>query len=262
MLGGIHILKTLDNSLELLTYFTRANPSWGVRELAKEMNMSHSIVYRILSTFEGHGFLVQNQETKKYELGIKLWEYGAIIRDNLRISDLIYPIMQKLAEKTEESIFLTWLDGLEGICVEIAESSHKIKYALSVGTRTPLYAGASNKVIMAYLLKEVQETIIAKGLKPKTGKTIIQPDQIAADLEKIKKEGWAYSVGEYSDSVFGIALPIFTNRRQIIASLSVGGPEYRMPEEKVAEVLSILREGRDEIEACLDKLSITHYYTS
>ena len=72
-------LKTLDNSLEVLKYFNKENPTWGVRELAKEMDISHSIIYRILATFEKQGFLIQNPETKKYELGLRFLEYGQMV---------------------------------------------------------------------------------------------------------------------------------------------------------------------------------------
>ncbi|WP_245954349.1 IclR family transcriptional regulator [Paenibacillus flagellatus] len=250
----------MDNALELLEYFTRENPTWGVRELAKEMDMSHSIVHRILTTFESHGFLIQNQDTKKYELGTKLWEYGSIIRDNLRISDVIFPIMQRLSAETGESVFLTWLDYHEGICVEIAESPQKLKYAVSIGNRTPLYAGASNKAIMAFLPAEDQEAIIAKGLKPVTGKTVIDPAKLRDDLTVIRRNGWAYSVGEYSDSIFGIALPLFSNKGEVVASITLAGPEYRMPKSKVPDVLDTMRAKRDEIEACLHKMSFS--YTS
>jgi DNA-binding IclR family transcriptional regulator len=251
-------LKTLDNSLELLKYFTKQTPAWGVRELAKEMKMNHTVVYRILSTFESHGFLVQNQETKKYELGIKFWEYGQLVQDRLRPSDIIYPIMKGLSEETGESIFLTWLDGMEGIYVEIAESSQQIKYAVTIGSKIPLYAGASSKVIMAYLPRERQEAIIQKGLKPFTDKTIVSPEQLLADLEEIRQKGWCFSVGEYSDSVFGLAVPLFNHRQEIIASLTIAGPEYRMPQAKVAAVLPLLLKGRDEIQACFDKFHLQY----
>jgi len=88
-------LKTLDNSLEVLKYFSKENPSWGVRELAKEMNISHSIIYRILATFENHGFLNQNPETKKYELGLRFLEYGQMVKEKLNLSDFVLPIMKK-----------------------------------------------------------------------------------------------------------------------------------------------------------------------
>lgn len=147
-------LKTLDNSLEVLKYFNKENPTWGVRELAKEMDISHSIIYRILATFEKQGFLIQNPETKKYELGLRFLEYGQMVKDKLNLSDFVLPIMINLADTIKESVFLTWLDGTDGVTVEIAESSQTIKFSVSIGTRTPLHIGASCKVIMAYLPEE------------------------------------------------------------------------------------------------------------
>jgi len=245
-------LKTLDNALEILKFFTSETPTWGVRELAKKLNISHSIVYRVLSSFEEGGFLSQNEETKRYELGIKFWEYGILFKNKLKILDVVYPLMVKLAEEIGESIFLTWLDGTEGICLEIAESLQRVKFAVTIGSRTPLYAGASNKVIMAYLPRAVQEVILCKGLQGYTEHTIVYPDKLLKNLEKTKEEGWCYSVGEYSEEVIGIAIPLFTSKRKIIGSLTVAAPEYRFPESKVREVLEVFRHRTCEIQAYLD----------
>ncbi|PWW26857.1 IclR family transcriptional regulator [Cytobacillus oceanisediminis] len=241
-------LKTLDNSLELLQYFTRENPSWGVRELAKEIGISHSIVYRILSSFEKYGFLVQDHITKKYELGFRFLEFGQIVKENMYLSDFVYPIMKNLAEKVEESVFLTWLDKVDGVTVEIAESSHKIKYEVSLGTRTPLYVGASCKVIMAYLPRDKQKEIISNGLRPFTENTILDEEKLLKDLDEIKNQGWGYSAGEFSESVFGLGVPLFNSENKIIASLTISGPEYRLPEKNLETVLGILQEEAKKIQ--------------
>lgn len=216
--------------------------------------MSHSIVYRVLATFEDHGFLVQNEETQKYELGIKFWEYGQIVKGKLNITDLIIPSMESLALETGESIFLTWIDGLEGICLEIAESSQKVKFAVSIGSRTPLYAGASNKVIMAYLPPEKQEVIITQGLQEITAQTIINPEELRRNLEEIRRLGWCYSVGEYSEEVIGLAVPLFTRKGQVIGSLTVAAPQYRFPESKVKEVTDQLRSRAREVQSNLNTI--------
>ncbi|UFJ39268.1 IclR family transcriptional regulator [Brevibacillus humidisoli] len=251
-------LKTLDNALELLKYFSRENPSWGVRELAKEMGISHSIVYRILTTFEKHGFVVQDAETKKYELGMRFLEYGLIMQDKLRISDMMLPVMRRLAEQSGESVFLTWLDGMEAVYVEIAESSQRIKYAVSKGSRTPLYAGASNKTIMAFLPEEVQMRIIEKGLVPRTNRTIVSPNELLANLQEIRRQGWCYSIGEYADDVVGISMPLFDRRGKVTGSLTVAGPLYRMPEEKVMPLLDILKVGCQEIQDYIRTLKLDY----
>lgn len=220
--------------------------------------MSHSIVYRVLATFKEHGFLLQNPETQKYELGIKFWEYGQIVKSNLNISDLILPSMEKLAAKTGESIFLTWLDGLEGICVEIAESSRNVKFAVSIGSRTPLYAGASNKVIMAYLPIEKQEQIMTQGLQEYTSKTILNPDELRGNLEDILQEGWCFSVGEYSDEIIGLAVPLFTGKGQVIGSLTVAAPEYRFPKSRVEGAKEQLLKTAREVQAHLNTVMLSY----
>ncbi|QUO41408.1 IclR family transcriptional regulator [Brevibacillus composti] len=248
------MLKTLDNALDLLTYFTREKRQWGVRELAKEMHVSHTVVYRILATYERYGFVRQEAKTKKYELGFAFLEYGSILRDNLDMTQLIYPVMKKTADATRESVFLTWLDGTEGICLEIAESQQAVKYAFSVGTRTLLYAGASNKVIMAYLPPDVQTAIIGKGLLAKTAHTIQSEERLLDDLSRIREQGWAYSVSEYTDNVFGIAVPLFASDGKVTASLTIAGPDYRMPAEKVPHALEVLQAAKEEIQTYLQRI--------
>lgn len=246
------MLKTLDQALAVLNSFTREHPAWGVRELAKELGMSHSIVFRILATYRKHGFLEQDDETRKYGLGLRFMELGAIAGDRIGLAERIHPMLKKLSEATGESVFLTWLDGHEGICIDIYESSQLLKYVLTVGSRVPLYAGASNKVIMAYLTQEEQERIVAEGLKAdKLLKTFPGKDKLMEELRNIRREGWAYSLGDYADSVFGIAVPLFNRRNEAVASLTVAGPENRMPEGNVEQTLEMLRRARDEVQQIL-----------
>ncbi|MEK5232239.1 IclR family transcriptional regulator [Lysinibacillus sp. FSL K6-0232] len=254
-------LKTLDNSLEVLKYFNKENPTWGVRELAKEMNISHSIVYRILATFEQHGFLIQNPETKKYELGLRFLEYGQMVKDKLNLSDFVLPIMRNVADTVKESVFLTWLDGADGVTVEIAESSQTIKFSVSIGTRTPLYIGASCKTIMAFLPEEKQQEIMDHGMKKLTPDTITDPAAMLADLEKIQQQGWCFTTGEYAHSVFGLGVPLFNSKKEVIASLTIAGPIYRKPtEDKLPEMINVLQYGAMNIQRYFDQYSFKLYH--
>ncbi|MBB2482786.1 IclR family transcriptional regulator [Bacillus sp. APMAM] len=248
-------LKTLENSLEILKYFTRDRSSWGVRELAKEIGISHSIVYRILSTFEQYGFLIQDPMSKRYKLGFRFLEYGQMVKEDMKLSQYIYPVMEALSNEVEESVFLTWLDKFDGVTVEIAESSQQIKYAVSLGTRTPLYVGASCKVIMAYLSKEQQLEIIHEGLQQFTNNTILDEEKLLSNLEEIKAKGWCYSVGEYSDAVFGLGIPLFNRQNEIIASLTIAGPEYRIEDIHLDNILKPLQDAGAKIQNYLYNFS-------
>lgn len=250
-------LKTLDSALEILKYFTKDKATWGVRELAKEMKKSHSVVHRMLVTFEKHGFLQKDIESQKYELGLKFFEYGLIIQEKLKFKDMIMPYMDMIAERSRESVFLTLVDGTEGVCIAIAESNRSIKFEVTIGTRTPLYAGASCKSIMAYLPKELKDEIIKAGLKKFTDNTTIEPNELLSELDEVKRKGYSYTIGEYTDDVVGISVPVFDHNGKIFASLTIAAPSYRITDEIAMECLSLLKEGVKNIQEKINSYSIT-----
>ncbi len=242
------MLKTLDNSLKILNCFTKEKPTWGVRELAQEVNISHSVVYRILKTFEKHGFIRQDRKTERYEIGIRFLEFSIIAKDLFPINEEIKEIMEALSNEVEEFIFLTWLDNNECLCLEVVEVQHSVKFTVENGSRTPIYAGASNKVIMAYLSDDEIETIINDGLKPITPFTNVEPENLKKDIKDIRKKGYCLTIGEFNEDVTGLAVPLFNKDGNIIASLTIAGPTYRISEEKIQHFLPHLMDARDKIQ--------------
>ncbi|WP_416145237.1 IclR family transcriptional regulator [Planococcus koreensis] len=246
--------KTVDKALSILDAFTVETPTWGLRELARNLDMNHTIVHRILATFEEKGYLYINPETKKYELGIKFIELNNVVEEHLNISTMIQPIMKEIALETGESVALTILDEMEGVFVKIVESEQKVRFAESVGKRSPLYIGASHKVILAYLPEEIQHKIIDDGLNNKV-KYIKSKAELLDRLKKIKEEGWCYSEGETFDDVAACSVPLFDGKSQILGSLSIAGPKYRFSREQSEEMLPVLKENVVKLNSILSKLN-------
>ena len=246
-------LKTLENALDVLSYFTAETPEWGLRDLARKMEMNHTVLHRILKTYEEKGYLIQNDSTKNYELGLKFLEFSSVIKQKMKLSEFIQPVMKELADVVNETVFLTLKDGEDGVTVEIAEYEQQIKFNVMVGTRTPLYVGASCKTIMAFLPEEEQLKIMKKDMKVFTEKTMTDKRELLEDLNVIKEKGWSFTKGEFSDAVFGIGTPLFNGSGKVIGSLTIAGPSYRMPEERFAETLEILRKKTDIIQQYFNK---------
>lgn len=249
------ILKTLDNAIQVLNCFTKEKKAWGVRELARELKTSHTAINRILKTYEKNGFLTQDKESKKYYLGLKFVEFSQIIRERMSITEDILPIMEKISELTKESIFLTWKENKEGVTLAIAESEERIKFSVSIGTRTPLYVGASCKVIMAYLSKDEQLNVMEDGFQRFTVNTTNDMESLLKELNEIKKQGWSYTCGEYTDQVFGLGVPLFDKNDRVVASVTIAGPQYRLNDKKKKEMLHILLEETKEIQQMIYNLA-------
>ncbi|MBM4761259.1 IclR family transcriptional regulator [Bacillus sp. B15-48] len=249
------MLKTLDLALKVLMMFTREKPVWGVRELASEIGVNHTNIYRILETFEKNRFISKDKVTKKYSLGYATWELGMIMYENLNVHTLIYPALERLKDKTGESIFLTVLDRNEAVTLATVEPENKVKFSVSVGSRAPLYVGASYRSILAYLPDEVIESVIASDMKKYTEKTMTDGDELRTELDSIRQQGWAKSLGEYTADVIAIAVPLF-DHEEIIGSVTVSGPVYRMSDEKIEDFLPLLQETRDEISQIIQRYQL------
>ncbi|WP_342513625.1 IclR family transcriptional regulator [Sporosarcina sp. FSL K6-1522] len=252
-------LKTLENALDVLSYFTLETPEWGLRELARTMDMNHTVLHRILKTYEKKGYLIQNEVSKNYELGLKFLEFSSVIKQKMKLSEFVVPVMKELAESVNETVFLTLKDGREGVTVEIAECKQQIQFNVAVGTRTPLYVGASCKVIMAFIPEKEQLEILETGMKVFTEKTMTDKELIRQDLKDISEKGWSFTKGEFSESVFGIGVPLFNDAGTIIGSLTIAGPSYRMPEEKLEEALQIIQTKTATIQRYFNKFGSIYY---
>lgn len=245
------MLKTLSLSLEVLKVFTADKPSWGGRELATSLGENHTKIYRILETLEKHKFLTKNKETKKYSLGFAVWELGNTFTNNFNIKDAIHPILEELSKRTNESVFFTILDGEEGVTFDAVDGDATIRFSVSIGSRTPLYAGASYRSILAYKPEEFIESYLSKKLIKFTPKTLVEPDAIRKDLNSIKEKGLAVSEGEYTEHAVAIAVPIFL-KDTIIGSLTVSGPKYRIEEAQIQSFEADLKEVKKELEQVLE----------
>ncbi|WP_280770635.1 IclR family transcriptional regulator [Salipaludibacillus daqingensis] len=247
-------LKTLEKSLQVLEFFTSEKPKWKLRELARELEINHSIVYRILSTFERSGYIYQNKDSKEYELGLKFLEFSRIMDDNLKITELLEPIMSELTNQSEESVVFTILDDFYGLYFKITESHQNVRFAESIGRRSPLYIGASHRTILAFLPVEVQEEVYQMGKE--SGHPATSDHQSFFDkLQVIRDQGWLFSSGETFPDVSAVSVPIFDSQHRVIASLSIAGPSYRLTESAATEKIDLLFESKYKVQRFSSKLS-------
>jgi DNA-binding IclR family transcriptional regulator len=246
------MLKTLSLSLEILNMFTKDKPTWGGRELAAELNQDHTKTYRILKTLENHKFLRKNKETKKYSLGFAVWELGNTVSELFHVNELIHPILEELSENTSESTFLMILEGTESLTFDAVEANTTVRFSVSVGSRDPLYAGASYRSILAYMPQEFIDDYLEQKFSKYTDKTMVDPKEIREDLQLIRKNGYAISESEYTEGVVAVATPIF-HKNEIFGSVTVSGPKYRIEDKHIELFITELLKAKKEIEKVIEK---------
>ena len=127
---AFHILKALSGSVRGL----------GITDLAKSLQMSKGTVHGIISALEDSGAVMRDPLTKKYTLGIALFELGNMAYSQIELKDLARPVMEGLGEKTDESIYLGAKNGDHIIILDTVESSQDLKITSPRGISIPLFA--------------------------------------------------------------------------------------------------------------------------
>jgi DNA-binding IclR family transcriptional regulator len=248
---GQPAVKILDKAVRVLMLFTAEHPEWSVTSIAHEVDMPKSTVHRILRVFEQHGFLTQNAETRRFRLGLAGIELGHRAQEGLELRRIALPIMEQLSASSGETVLLQVVspEGDRVVCIERVQQRRGLRLILDVGSTAPLYAGCSSKVLLAFLSDDKVNHVLAGNLQPITAHTITDPATIRAQLEDIRRSGFAVSYEETDEGVAGVSVPVHDARDRVIAGLSVSGPMTRVNASTIGHFAEIAREGARRIAA-------------
>jgi DNA-binding IclR family transcriptional regulator len=232
---AITINRSLAHGLNILLLYDESKLSFAVSEMSKQLGYSQSKTYRLVRTLTQYGLLQEDGRTAKYHLGLNVLRLGLLYQGQFDISGFARPFMRELSRITKETVLLTAVNGTTGIVLERVESEEPIRYSMfQPGARIPLHAGASSKILMAFLPEEEWDRIVKKeGLKRYTSNTITNVNQLKFHLREIRRKGYAFSDGEVDRDVRAVAAAILNRKGELVGGLSVTGPAYRISKKRI-----------------------------
>jgi len=238
--------STLVNAIRLMDCFSKDEPYIGVREAARKTGISTSTAGRVLASLKELGLLVQNMETRQYTLSGKVLAWAEVYSATVDVRRIALPYIYDLQRITGETISLYILEGKERVCVERLESEQNVRMVARVGRYLPLHAGSAGKLFLAYMTEEQrQEVLETEERKAFTPMTITETDQLLAECQRIVEIGYAVSHGEWVVDASGVAAPIFNQRGQMVAAMTISGPTQRFSSDKVEQFTrNCVRAGR------------------
>lgn len=236
--------QSVDRALDVLECFRPGEEENGISELSRRLQLSPSIVQRLVATLTRRGYLSRCENTRKYRLGIKNWELGCLSISHFGIRDLARPHLEELARKSGETVHLSILDQETNsiIYIDKIEGDQPVRAYTYLGGRAPAYCVATGKAILAYQSESVFKKILGRSLQGFTSSTITRPSEIQKHLEIVRKEGYASNRGEWRKDVGGIAAPIFDYTNRAVAAVGVTAPVSRLSLKRFQEVLPLVKE--------------------
>ncbi|MBL7225727.1 MAG: IclR family transcriptional regulator [Desulfobacteraceae bacterium] len=238
---------SVKKAFQILKLISGANRGLGITELANSLEMSKGTVHGIISALEDSGAIMRAPVTKKYTLGVTLFELGKLAYSQIDLKDLARPVMEDLMERTEESVYVGVMNGDHITILDIVESSQDLKITSPKGTAIPLFAGATGKVVLASMEKSQALNIIRRnGLPRFTEHTITDPERYFEEVESAKKRGYATDYEEYISGVRAIASPI-RGWKPLISAIWVVGFKTSLDDHKMEHLIPATMEAAEEI---------------
>jgi len=247
------LIKSVEKAVDILSCFTIEKPILTVGEITRLTGLNQSTVSRLLATLALKKCVEQTGPIGKYCLGVKFYQWGSVLRQKDKLVDLARPVMERLRDVCGEEVSLYVLSEGNRICLEAVKSRHGLARVTSVGKILPLHCGAAGKVLLAYLSdKERKKILYGKPLAKFTPSTITDPALLEADLEQIRRDGYAISIGEREEGAYSVVAPVMNGKGEIFASLSISGPVFRLSEEQKASNIRAALTAAHEISTLLE----------
>ncbi|HEX2548115.1 MAG TPA: IclR family transcriptional regulator [Ramlibacter sp.] len=239
----------------LLMRLVAAGQRSGLRlaDLHRAADLERPTAHRLLQALVAERLLRQDGESRRYFLGPAMYEMGLAASPQLALRDICHPHLERIAQMTGDTVFLTERSGLDGVCTDRAEGKAPIKaYVLEVGKRRPLVVGGGATAILSAMddieLDRVCRANLERTLKrfPRYSEAVLR-----RSIARARARGYVLSKVLELPDVRTVAVPIREPGGAPVAAISVSSVATRMDDERAAEVAASLRRAIDDIEGAL-----------
>lgn len=241
-----YTLHTLVKGLKALETLEVAETGLTLTEIAHRLRKSQTVVFRLLKTLAQRGYVHQDVVTKRYTLGLRLWEMGARVAGRTGLVEAARPTLKWLTSVTGQTSALVVLRDTDVLYVDIVEGLEPLRFYADLGARAPAYATASGKAMLAHRA-DLVPAVIRKGLRRLASATITRPADLHRRLAEIRRTRVSINRGERRDDIAAVAAPIFDARGECVASISISGPRTRFSDDTLEDFARRVRKASDEI---------------
>jgi DNA-binding IclR family transcriptional regulator len=236
-------IQSIERAAAILRLLSGRNRRLGVVQLAGELELPKATVHGILRTLNQVGFVEQDPESGKYQLGAALLHMGSSYLDGNELRTRALNWSDSLAARSGESVRIGTLHHGRVLVVHHVFRPDDSRQALEVGALLPAHASAMGKVLLAANRWAAAE-LVAAGLSRFTPATITGGDELTAALDSADERGWADDAEELVTGEVSVAAPISDRRGVTVGAIGISGPVERLTEDGVPrnDLVSFVRE--------------------
>lgn len=238
-------------ALRMLEHIAQSQRALGVTELARAFGTTKSRIHRHLQTLVGAGYLIHESETERYRVSARLMALGQTVSEGHELSITARPAMIDLRERFGHSVGLSVPEGPSMRIIATLPGRSNIEMGVKPGSLLPLHSSAQGKIGLAFGDEGLIRQLMQKPLDASTPETLIDPVELAASLQSIRKQGWAVAPNESLIGINALATPIFDAMGRFSGSIAVVDSIQFIPGEPSAALIEGVKQAANRISADL-----------
>lgn len=222
-------------------------------DLHRAAGLERPTAHRLLQALVAERLLRQDGDNRRYFLGPAMYEMGLAASPQLSLRDIAHPHLERIAEDTGDTVFLTERSGLDGVCTDRAEGNAPIKaYVLDVGKRRPLVVGGGATAILS-AMDEVEFDRVCHANLERASKRFPRYSEavLRRSVARARSRGYVLAKVLEIPDVRTVAMAIRNPQGKPVAAISVSSVATRIGEERAADIAGLLRSAVEAIEATL-----------
>lgn len=238
-------VQSVDRALTVLEILARTGEA-GVTELAAELAVHKSTAFRLVATLEQHRLVEQTGDRGKYRLGVGVLRLAGATTARLDLVQEARPLCRQLAADTGETVNIAVLAEGGALYLDQVAGSSALQSHNWVGQHIPLHATSNGKVLLSGL-DESRFAEVLRHLPRYTPRTVTRRAELRAQVDRVRQEGYAVAVDELEVGLSAVAAPVRSAHGDVVASMSVSGPTFRLDDEALARVTALLVAAAEEV---------------
>lgn len=241
---GTPVNQSAEKLLSIIEYLANQKTPQRLLDMSRELKINTSTLLRFLMTLQKHGYITQDEYSSRYSLTYKLCVLAGRISANMDIRELCIPTMHRISQAFGEAVSLAIEQDRKVVYIEIVDGPDlMLRTTQRIGNVAPMYCTGIGKLFLLNMTgEELTDYVSREKMTRFTDKTITDRDQLAKELEQVRRNGCAYDNEECEIGARCVACPILDGNGRVIAGISVTGPTTRMTDEHIRPKLPMFKE--------------------
>ncbi|TWJ19239.1 IclR family transcriptional regulator [Geobacter argillaceus] len=240
-----YTVQSVENALDILEVLAEGTLDATLPRLSETLGVSRNKVFRLLATLESRELVQREEQSGVYRLGLGMLGLAQRVVNGASLIRHAHPVMETLARKHDEAVYLTVLQGEEVLFLDMVDCDQPVKAAALVGKKYPFFTNAAGKAIKALEPGDLLEKFFKKVRRR------MDADEVArleSELSEIREKGVAIDSGGLGEGIVGVAVAVRDYAGKVVGAITLLGPSFRLLTDRIEnEIVPSLMEGAETL---------------